>query len=164
MIWEKFASLITGTTSLFFPLCSDKHNHTDWFLNPRRVMHQSLVEIDKKFDSLFFLVQIRNKWKSRAFGSHSTEITSLWQLLETGDDNKHNAFLLKLFIGNPLLTSKVNVIINVLDVNEFPPEISVPYETSVCENAKPGQVFQVCNACCFAFSFLIIYSSRNFWV
>lgn len=44
-------------------------------------------------------------------------------------------------IGNPLLTSKVNVIINVLDVNEFPPEISVPYETSVCENAKPGQVF-----------------------
>lgn len=42
--------------------------------------------------------------------------------------------------GNPLLTSKVNILINVLDVNEFPPEISVPYETAVCENAKPGQV------------------------
>uniref|UniRef100_A0A8C7EDF0 Cadherin 12 n=1 Tax=Nothoprocta perdicaria TaxID=30464 RepID=A0A8C7EDF0_NOTPE len=47
---------------------------------------------------------------------------------------------------NPLLTSKVNVIINVLDVNEFPPEISVPYETSVCENAKPGQVIQTITA------------------
>lgn len=63
-----------------------------------------------------------------------------------------------------MLTSKVNVIINILDVNEFPPEISVPYETSVCENAKPGQVFQICNAFCFAFSFLIIYSNKNFWV
>lgn len=42
--------------------------------------------------------------------------------------------------GNPLLTSRVNILINVLDVNEFPPEISVPYETAVCENAKPGQV------------------------
>lgn len=42
--------------------------------------------------------------------------------------------------GNPLLTSKVNVLINVLDVNEFPQEIPVPYETAVCENAKPGQV------------------------
>lgn len=83
---------------------------------------------------------------------------------ETGDDNKRNVILLKLFIGNPLLTSKVNVIINVLDVNEFPPEISVPYETSVCENAKPGQVFQICYVCSFDFSFLIIYSSRNFWV
>lgn len=81
---------------------------------------------------------------------------------ETGDDNKHNALLLKLFIGNPLLTSKVNVIINVLDVNEFPPEISVPYETSVCENAKPGQVFQIFNAWSFAFSFFIIYSSVHF--
>ncbi|KAM5126922.1 LOW QUALITY PROTEIN: cadherin-12-like [Callospermophilus lateralis] len=39
-------------------------------------------------------------------------------------------------LGNPLLTSKVNILINVLDVNEFPPEISVPYETAVCENAK----------------------------
>ena len=47
--------------------------------------------------------------------------------------------------GNPLLSSKVNILINVLDVNEFPPEISVPYETAVCENAKPGQVsYQYC--------------------
>lgn len=50
--------------------------------------------------------------------------------------------------GNPLLTSKVNILINVLDVNEFPPEIAAPYETAVCENAKPGQVsYQYCSEC-----------------
>lgn len=80
--------------------------------------------------------------------------------MSTGDDNKHKQYSLMLFsqksfIGNPLLTSKVNVIINVLDVNEFPPEISVPYETSVCENAKPGQVFQICNACYLLFISLL---------
>lgn len=42
--------------------------------------------------------------------------------------------------GNPQLTSSVNVIIHVLDVNEFAPEVTIPYETSVCENAKPRQV------------------------
>ncbi|TKC45549.1 hypothetical protein EI555_009381, partial [Monodon monoceros] len=47
---------------------------------------------------------------------------------------------------NPLLTSRVNILINVLDVNEFPPEISVPYETAVCENAKPGQIIQIVSA------------------
>ncbi|NXP73181.1 CAD12 protein, partial [Ramphastos sulfuratus] len=50
------------------------------------------------------------------------------------------------FPGNPLLSSRVNVVINVLDVNEFPPEISVPYETSVCENARAGQVIQIVTA------------------
>ncbi|KAI4561389.1 hypothetical protein MJT46_012079 [Ovis ammon polii x Ovis aries] len=41
---------------------------------------------------------------------------------------------------------RVNILINVLDVNEFPPEISVPYETAVCENAKPGQIIQIVSA------------------
>lgn len=41
---------------------------------------------------------------------------------------------------NPVLTSKVTVTIHVLDVNEFPPELAVPYETYVCEGAKVGQV------------------------
>lgn len=56
-------------------------------------------------------------------------------------------FKIIFLIGNPLLTSKVNVIINVLDVNEFPPEITVPYESYVCENTRPGQVY---------YSFLIL--------
>uniref|UniRef100_A0A673IGC7 Cadherin-12 n=1 Tax=Sinocyclocheilus rhinocerous TaxID=307959 RepID=A0A673IGC7_9TELE len=36
--------------------------------------------------------------------------------------------------------SKVAVTVHVLDINEFPPELAMPYETFVCESAKVGQV------------------------
>lgn len=39
-----------------------------------------------------------------------------------------------------MLTSRVAVTIHVLDVNEFSPELAIPYESFVCENAKVGQV------------------------
>lgn len=39
-----------------------------------------------------------------------------------------------------MLTSRVAVTIHVLDVNEFAPELAIPYESFVCENAKVGQV------------------------
>lgn len=41
---------------------------------------------------------------------------------------------------SPVLTSRVAVTIQVLDINEFPPELASPHETFVCENAKAGQV------------------------
>lgn len=41
---------------------------------------------------------------------------------------------------NPKQISKVNVYINVRDVNEHAPEFSDYYETYVCENAGSGQV------------------------
>lgn len=41
---------------------------------------------------------------------------------------------------SPVLTSRVAVTIQVLDINEFPPELANPHETFVCENAKAGQV------------------------
>ncbi|XP_042725112.1 cadherin-12 [Lagopus leucura] len=68
------------------------------------------------------------------------------ELLDRESTAQYNFSIIASKVSNPLLTSKVNVIINVLDVNEFPPEISVPYETSVCENAKPGQVIQTVTA------------------
>ncbi|KAM9303451.1 cadherin-12 isoform 2-T2 [Morus bassanus] len=68
------------------------------------------------------------------------------ELLDRESTAQYNISIIASKVSNPLLTSKVNVIINVLDVNEFPPEISVPYETSVCENAKPGQVIQTVTA------------------
>lgn len=43
-------------------------------------------------------------------------------------------------VDNPVLTSKVAVTVHVLDINEFPPELTMPYETFVCESAKAGQV------------------------
>ncbi|KAM6089045.1 cadherin-12 isoform 2-T2 [Chlamydotis macqueenii] len=68
------------------------------------------------------------------------------ELLDRESTAQYNFSIIASKVSNPLLTSKVNVIINILDVNEFPPEISVPYETSVCENAKPGQVIQTITA------------------
>ncbi|XP_005444538.1 cadherin-12 isoform X1 [Falco biarmicus] len=68
------------------------------------------------------------------------------ELLDRESTAQYNFSIIASKVSNPLLTSKVNVIINVLDVNEFPPEIAVPYETSVCENAKPGQVIQTVTA------------------
>ncbi|NXX82193.1 CAD12 protein, partial [Urocolius indicus] len=68
------------------------------------------------------------------------------ELLDRESTAQYNFSIIASKVSNPLLTSKVNVIINVLDVNEFPPEISVPYETFVCENAKPGQVIQTVTA------------------
>lgn len=49
-------------------------------------------------------------------------------------------FFLCFFTDNPVLTSKITVTIQVLDVNEFSPELAIPYETYVCEGAKVGQV------------------------
>lgn len=48
-------------------------------------------------------------------------------------------FMLTL-TDNPLLSTKVSVRVNVLDVNEFPPELAVPSDTFVCENSRVGQV------------------------
>ncbi|XP_026556848.1 cadherin-12 isoform X2 [Pseudonaja textilis] len=68
------------------------------------------------------------------------------ELLDRENTAQYNFSIIASKISNPLLTSKVNVIINVLDVNEFPPEITVPYESYVCENARLGQVIQVIGA------------------
>ena len=45
-----------------------------------------------------------------------------------------------LLTDKPLLSTKVSVTVNVLDVNEFPPELAVPSESFVCENSRIGQV------------------------
>uniref|UniRef100_A0AAV2L2U4 Cadherin domain-containing protein n=1 Tax=Knipowitschia caucasica TaxID=637954 RepID=A0AAV2L2U4_KNICA len=53
----------------------------------------------------------------------------------------------KNYISNsPVLSSRVAVTVHVLDINEFPPELSSAYETFVCENAKQGQVIQLFSA------------------
>ncbi|KAG5841951.1 hypothetical protein ANANG_G00172500 [Anguilla anguilla] len=59
---------------------------------------------------------------------------------------KHNISVVATKVGNPALSRKVPVTINVLDVNEFPPELAMNYESFVCENSKPGQVIQTITA------------------
>ncbi|XP_069816344.1 cadherin-12-like isoform X2 [Dendropsophus ebraccatus] len=68
------------------------------------------------------------------------------ELLDRESTAQFNISIIASKISNPQLTSSVKVIINVLDVNEFAPEVTIPYETSVCENAKPRQIIQIIGA------------------
>nr|KAF6440051.1 cadherin 12 [Rousettus aegyptiacus] len=77
-------------------------------------------------------------------GTEGTIATN--ELLDRESTAQYNFSIIASKVSNPLLTSKVNILINVLDVNEFPPEIAAPYETAVCENAKPGQIIQIVSA------------------
>ena len=43
-------------------------------------------------------------------------------------------------LDNEAQVSHSAVSIRILDVNDNPPELATPYETSICEDAKPGQV------------------------
>ncbi|XP_028823015.1 cadherin-12-like isoform X2 [Denticeps clupeoides] len=68
------------------------------------------------------------------------------ELLDRESIAQHNISIVATKINNPVLSSRVAVTIHVNDVNEFPPEFAIPYETFVCESAKVGQVIQVISA------------------
>lgn len=50
------------------------------------------------------------------------------------------SFLSVTLVDNHTMVSHSAVSIRILDVNDNPPELATPYEASVCEDAKPGQV------------------------
>ncbi|XP_074432253.1 cadherin-12 [Larus michahellis] len=103
-------------------------------------------DLDAGSSSVRYFIDWKNDLDSY-FTIDATEGTiATNELLDRESTAQYNFSIIASKVSNPLLTSKVNVIINVLDVNEFPPEISVPYETSVCENAKAGQVIQTVTA------------------
>ncbi|XP_051958165.1 cadherin-12 isoform X2 [Xyrauchen texanus] len=68
------------------------------------------------------------------------------ELLDRESIAQHNISVVATKVNNPVLTSRVAVTVHVLDINEFPPELAMPYETFVCEGAKVGQVIQVISA------------------
>ncbi|XP_063062369.1 cadherin-12-like [Engraulis encrasicolus] len=68
------------------------------------------------------------------------------ELLDRESIAQHNISIVATKINSPVLTSRAAVTVHVNDVNEFPPEFAMPYETFVCENAKIGQVIQVVSA------------------
>ncbi len=60
-------------------------------------------------------------------------------------DNKVSSqMLFKCFLSvsldNHTMETHSAVSIRILDVNDNPPELALPYEASICEDAKPGQV------------------------
>ncbi|XP_063318228.1 cadherin-12-like isoform X1 [Pelmatolapia mariae] len=58
----------------------------------------------------------------------------------------HNITVVATKLNNPSLSAEVLVKVNVLDVNEFPPQLTAPSDTFVCENSRAGQVIQTVGA------------------
>uniref|UniRef100_A0A674PJU3 Cadherin 22 n=1 Tax=Takifugu rubripes TaxID=31033 RepID=A0A674PJU3_TAKRU len=52
----------------------------------------------------------------------------------------HNITVKAVEADNQTMASHSPVSIRILDVNDNPPELATPYEASICEDAKPGQV------------------------
>uniref|UniRef100_A0A4W5NI21 Cadherin-12 n=1 Tax=Hucho hucho TaxID=62062 RepID=A0A4W5NI21_9TELE len=58
----------------------------------------------------------------------------------------HNITVIASEVDNPSLLSHVPVTVQVLDVNDNPPEINKDNEVIVCESSRPGQVIQTMTA------------------
>ncbi|XP_029313738.1 cadherin-18 [Cottoperca gobio] len=68
------------------------------------------------------------------------------QTLDREDMAWHNITVMASEVDNPSLLSHVPVTVQVLDVNDNPPEIATDEEVIVCESSKPGQVIQTVTA------------------
>uniref|UniRef100_A0A672FW27 Cadherin-12 n=1 Tax=Salarias fasciatus TaxID=181472 RepID=A0A672FW27_SALFA len=90
------------------------------------------------------------EWQTESDGCFDIDtvegIISTNEYLDRETAVQHNITVIATKLNNPLLSSKVAVTVNVLDVNEFPPELSVPSDTFVCENSRIGQVIQTVSA------------------
>ncbi|TDG97486.1 hypothetical protein EPR50_G00226830 [Perca flavescens] len=68
------------------------------------------------------------------------------QPLDREDMAWHNITVMASEVDNPSLLSHIPVTIQVLDVNDNPPEIATDEEVIVCESSRPGQVIQTVTA------------------
>lgn len=53
----------------------------------------------------------------------------------------NNNWFLSFATENPSQIGRGYVAITILDINDNAPEFAMDYETTVCENAEPGQVW-----------------------
>ncbi|XP_028288453.1 cadherin-18 isoform X1 [Parambassis ranga] len=68
------------------------------------------------------------------------------QPLDREDMPWHNITVMASEVDNPGLFSHVPVTVQVLDMNDNPPEIGTEEEVIVCESSRPGQVIQTVTA------------------
>ncbi|XP_023250808.1 cadherin-18 [Seriola lalandi dorsalis] len=76
----------------------------------------------------------------------STGVVRTTQPLDREDIPWHNITVMASEVDNPSLLSHVPVTVQVLDVNDNPPEIATDGEVIVCESSRPGQVIQTVTA------------------
>ncbi|KAG7478316.1 hypothetical protein MATL_G00079110 [Megalops atlanticus] len=69
-----------------------------------------------------------------------TGAITLGKILDRETAGWHNITVTAVEADNPSQASQTSVSIRILDVNDNPPELATPYEASICEDAKPGQL------------------------
>ncbi|XP_076146365.1 cadherin-18-like isoform X2 [Alosa pseudoharengus] len=67
-------------------------------------------------------------------------------ILDREDTPLHNITVSAVEIDNPSMVSHVPVTVQVLDMNDNPPEVKTDEDIIVCENTRPGQVIQTVTA------------------
>ncbi|XP_041747933.1 cadherin-22-like isoform X1 [Coregonus clupeaformis] len=65
---------------------------------------------------------------------------TLGKILDRETAGWHNITVTAVEADNVSQISHSSVSIRILDVNDNPPELATPYEASICEDAKPGQL------------------------
>ncbi|XP_056157859.1 cadherin-22 [Lampris incognitus] len=65
---------------------------------------------------------------------------TLGKILDRETAGWHNITVTAEEADNAAMVSHTAVSIRILDVNDNPPELATPYEASICEDAKPGQL------------------------
>nr|XP_046168442.1 cadherin-22-like isoform X2 [Oncorhynchus gorbuscha] len=65
---------------------------------------------------------------------------TLGNILDRETAGWHNITVMAVEADNVSQISHSSVSIRILDVNDNPPELATPYEASICEDAKPGQL------------------------
>ncbi|XP_067342914.1 cadherin-18 isoform X2 [Channa argus] len=76
----------------------------------------------------------------------SSGVIRTTQPLDREDMPWHNITVMASEVDNPSLLSHVPVTVQILDVNDNPPEIATEEEVIVCESSRPGQVIQTITA------------------
>ncbi|XP_055077915.1 cadherin-22 [Periophthalmus magnuspinnatus] len=69
-----------------------------------------------------------------------TGALTLGKILDRETAGWHNITVKAVEAENHAMASHTSVSIRILDVNDNPPELALPYEASICEDAKPGQL------------------------
>ncbi|KPP77479.1 hypothetical protein Z043_103096, partial [Scleropages formosus] len=69
-----------------------------------------------------------------------TGAITLGKILDRETAGWHNITVTAVEADNLSQVSQTSVSIRILDVNDNPPELATPYEASICEDAKPGQM------------------------
>nr|XP_033790087.1 cadherin-7 isoform X3 [Geotrypetes seraphini] len=73
-------------------------------------------------------------------------VITIAKLLDRETNAVHNITVLAMESQNPAQIGRGFVAIGILDINDNAPEFAMDYETTVCENAPPGQVIQKISA------------------